>query len=327
MNQTGAFNGTRDAYNAGLSAFQRANREKAATRRRTRPPKKDTVTPSVSLKDVGLLGWSRQRPDTPPDYAQYDRDTERADIISPYTDRFPIRKLVRTPEGAPVRPLPNAEALSQTSRPAPVEISAVADNDVFAEQGSRRYGFWNNSSEQTGNLRLSMHINDYGSGGYVDVNGMLRGATGPRSTDNPGEDLGTWTSKNRRSIRQTIAALDMGMRPVSETIMVRRGVGKDVWSRFQQHLRVGDRFTDDAFVSTSVNPNFVWNDPLGGTINVILTEGTPALWTDEQVPFPTELEVVVGRGTTFEVISMDTKRGIVLRTIPPEGTYSPPPLP
>ena len=305
-------------------ATSRQQRRKQRGPKPTLPPKPDTTTSFESLDEVGLLGWKRQRPDNPPDYTDYDPES--------FMQRpGAVRKLERTPENKPVRIMPSAGALEQTQTSSlsvddytyakimlSDEARIVADTDIFKHQGESNEDFWSarsSGSEPT----VSGSVAQYASESYKVINGMLRGNL--RS-----ENMTEEQKKNAPFLLRVAAGLDFGMRPAPETAMVRRGIDDEVFQRMQEHLRVGDRFTDAAFASASVTPTFRWVTGKN-TMNVILTEGTPALWTDKKTRFPTETEIIIGRGTTFEVVSMDAERGVILRTIPPDGEYTPPPLP
>ena len=324
----------REKHNEFLSIARAERKEAANARRRQRKP---TPTPkgvsSESLDSVGLLGWVRQRPDNPPDYKDYDRETES------FTQRpGAIRKLERTPENKPVRIIPDMSVLEETLDPSlPYDAyeraradllrraSVVADTDVFKHQGESNEDFWKSGEGWT----VATSVAAYASNDHKIINGTLRGREPDSPAANP--NVRQWRNpatveKEARKVRKVIKGLDDGMRPVPETVMSRRGIDNEVFQRMQEHLRVGDRFTDAAFVSTSVNPTFRWVTG-ENTMNVILTEGTPALWTDKRTQYSTEVEVIVGRGTTFEVVSMDAERGVILRTVLPDGEYTPPPLP
>ncbi len=134
----------------------------------------------------------------------------------------------------------------------------------------------------------------------------------------------------RNDIKEEIAAIDSGMRPISETILTRRSVSPDVYARMQGALRPGDRFTDDGFTSVSIDPTENLNAPgapNGSMVNVILTQGTPTLWASGSGDPMTTNEAIIGRGTTFEVVSADNERGWILRTVPSPSGYTPPPIP
>jgi len=204
-------------------------------------------------------------------------------------------------------------------------------------------------------VSIKRTVSRYGEYGFREMNTYIRDGRDADAMQNIQDEVQevlqnkVLSAKERRLIRSTlyrrlvsieetqlgIAVIDAGMRPAPQTMMVRRGVGKNTFGRMQQELRVGDRFTDDALISASINPTFNWSGttsssgaPEGGSpmVNVILTEGTPALWTDGHALGSSENEVIIGRGTTFEVISTDNERGWILRTIPPDGDYVPPPV-
>jgi hypothetical protein len=218
--------------------------------------------------------------------------------------------------------------------------SQNTDVDAFWDQTPPPATPWSTSSPRT----IQSVVGEYGSEGFEVVNQFLR--SGPDREEDVWEgierDIQYAIQHTNRAMRRRdrmliqeqidgleytqrqISTLDAGMRPVPRTVMVRRGGGNRTFSRMQQHLQVGDRFTDDCFTSTSLNPTFNWGaSPM---VNVILTEGTPALWTDGHAMRSIENEVIVGRGVTYEVVSTDNERGWILRTIPPEGRYTPPPV-
>ena len=63
-------------------------------------------------------------------------------------------------------------------------------------------------------------------------------------------------------------------------------------------------------------------------MNIIVSEGTPVLWVGGKARLKEEEnELVIGRGTTYEVVSTDNERGWILRTVPPKGKYRPPKIP
>jgi len=133
----------------------------------------------------------------------------------------------------------------------------------------------------------------------------------------------------REERREEIAALDSAMRSAPETILTRRSIDPRVYERMRQTLRPGDRFTDDAFTSVSIDPTANLGVPgqPGSMMNVILTEGTPTLWAGGSRSPGTQNEVIIGRGTTFEVVSANNEQGWVLRTVPSSSGYNPPPVP
>jgi hypothetical protein len=308
-----------------LLLIGRAERQRVAKDRRRKPIPTPQFASSQELDSVGILGWVRHRPLTPPDYTDYDRDTES------FT-RFlgGVRKLERTPEGEPVRIIPDTSALEtiQNSQNSSFthddyaiarndlvnRANVVADTDVFKHQGESNEDFWRATNNVEGGQSVAASVAFYATAEHKVINGTLRG-----------QERYTFR-KAARKIRRVIEGLDAGMRPTPETVMARRGIDDEMFQRMQDHLQVGDRFTDAAFTSTSVLPVFRWVTGKH-TMNVIITEGTPTLWTDKKTGYSTEVEVIVGRGTTFEVVSMDADRGIILRTIPPDGDYTPPPLP
>jgi hypothetical protein len=131
----------------------------------------------------------------------------------------------------------------------------------------------------------------------------------------------------RNDIKEEITAIDSGMRPISETILTRRSVSPEIYARMQSSLRPGDRFTDDGFTSVSIDPTQNLSAPNGSMVNVIVTQGTPTLWASGSGNPMTSNEAILGRGTTFEVVSADNERGWILRTVPSPSGYTPPPIP
>ena len=225
--------------------------------------------------------------------------------------------------------------------------------EIFANQNTDADAFWNqeispatawSTSGRRELATIGSTVGSYGEENFATINEFIRGGPdGERSVWSGIEDdiqtaLRSPKSGSRAydleliqrqiaSIQTTqsqISTMDAGMRPAPQTVMVRRGMGGDTFGRMQQHLKVGDRFTDDCFTSASINPVFNWsNSPM---TNVILTEGTPVLWTDGHARGSRENEVIVGRGVTYEVVSTDNERGWILRTVPPDGPYTPPPV-
>ena len=221
--------------------------------------------------------------------------------------------------------------------------------EIFANQNTDADAFWNQTippatAWSTAEPRsLQSVVEEYGSEGFETINDVIRrGPDRERSVWSRIEnDIQTalQLSKTRQArqrelildqiegiqtTQSQISTMDAGMRPAPRTVMARRGVGVNTFGRMQQHLKVGDRFTDDCFTSASINPVFNWRD--SPMTNIILTEGTPALWTDGHALKSIENEVIIGRGVTYEVVSTDNERGWVLRTVPPDGPYTPPPV-
>ena len=388
------------------SARSKRQQEQAAADRRKKspnpPPKPITTTPFESLNEVGLLGWARQRPPTPPNYAAFDRGAENPDWVSKLEDEYAgesramrnflvprgLRNITQTPEGGPMRtvipkipgrPSDGATSLSDLSysqlrgdsrRPVhsekPWRLGVYnAGEEIFRDQNSSgdAQSFWEQTPppptwwNKQSRRGLDYAVRTYGTSGYTSINAYMRNDRDAQSLRNidqearriladeqrPKDEQEMTTLERRRKkdelldrlreveeTQRDIATLDAGMRPAPQTVFTRRGVGPDVFSRMQQHLKVGDRFTDDAFTSVSLTPTFNWagtasegNSPM---TNIILTEGTPALWTDGHALRESENEVIVGRGVTYEVVSTDNERGWVLRTIPPDGRYTPKPV-
>jgi len=227
---------------------------------------------------------------------------------------------------------------------------------VFSEQRSENDAFWEQSitieaDEGRRNFSLDQEVRKYGDIGFAEYNAYVRRGDNwadIQEIDRLSSDLRNPSLRmtgreiqrnltdlqrlvtNVDELRRGLAVIDSGMRPVPEHVFVRRGVGVNTFQRMQANLQVGDQFTDDALISTSINPTFNWQKADGGNspmVNVILTEGTPALWTDGHAMGSLENEVIIGRGTRFEVISTDSERGWILRTIPPDGDYVPPEIP
>ena len=252
-----------------------------------------------------------------------------------------FRSISLTPEGGPVLTVgmnegetlaeftnrPNLvnktprERLSEMTSRSYQDDTWQAGETVFSKQRSKAEDFWLTKPVPNKKIMIGQAVSRYGGSVYETVNGILR------RTESP--DLDT-----RREAEDIIRAMDAGMQPAPQTISARRGVGQDTFQRMQQHLKVGDRFTDDSFTSTSVNPMFNWSydqstfPPTPSTmLNIIITEGTPTLWTDSMAMRSAENEAIIGRGVTYEVVSTDNERGWILRTVPPEGDYVPPEIP
>ena len=194
-----------------------------------------------------------------------------------------------------------------------------AGERLFSKQNSdpESLSFWNQTPGQDPNDIRAQTIADsvgrYGGAGYRDINDFLRRTH-------------TFTVPLKiANVQVNTRNMDAGMQPAPATIFARRGVGENTFARMQKHLQVGDRFTDDVFTSASINPMSNWHS--SPMVNIILTEGTPALWTSSRALRETENEVIIGRGVTYEVVSTDNERGWILRTVPPEGDYAPPTIP
>jgi len=232
-------------------------------------------------------------------------------------------------------------------------------NEVFTEQSPDRDDFWN-TVPLTGNkpgyyskpISFAEAVESYGDWGYLESNDyirrgypntleeMRRGMQTVRDIDSSNpytqrkrsldrfrarEDVER-AVRNCDTARTLIATLDTAMRPAPRNIFVRRGFGEDVSERMQQELRVGDRFTDECFTSSSITPTFNWSR--NNMANIIVTEGTPVLWTNGHArKGEKENELIIGRGVTYEVVSTDNERGWILRTIPPKGRYRAPRIP
>jgi hypothetical protein len=338
----------REQYNAELKTFQAQQRQAAKDRAKAKrdqaknptPAQTSELTPNLattytseSLQDVGLHGWTRFRPDTPPDYSVYDQSTPgrpewMRDEKKFYeeTDYYDLprdfRNISLTPEGNKVNTVfdrmnnPSASTLDSID---PFDVNWAgwdmgvwnSGETLFADQRENNDDFWfqrplvlmNNFNT------ISAEVGLYGTVGYKRINALLR----KEKEDSSG------------SIQQIVRIMDAGMRPAPATIFARRGVGENTFARMQKHLQVGDRFTDDVFTSASINPMSNWHS--SPMVNIILTEGTPALWTSSRALRETENEVIIGRGVTYEVVSTDNERGWILRTVPPEGDYAPPTIP
>ena len=221
--------------------------------------------------------------------------------------------------------------------------------EIFANQNTDADAFWNQTIppatawSTASPMSMQSVVEEYGEEGFKTINDVIRrGPDRERSfwsrIENDIQKTALQSPTNRARQRRLIldqiegkqftqsqiSTMDAGMRPTPRTVMARRGVGSNTFGRMQQELRVGDRFTDDCFTSASINPVFNWRD--SPMVNVILTEGTPALWTDGHALKSQENEVIIGRGVTYEVVSTDNERGWILRTVPPDGPYTPPPV-
>ena len=367
-----SFEFLREQYNAELKTFQADQRQAAKDRAKAKrnqaknPIPTPTPTPTLeptlkpatkytseSLQNIGLGGWTRFRPNTPPDYSSYDQETPSRpewmndprlqDISIPPWQRPPrnFRSISLTPEGDPVLTVgmkegetivdfanrPNLvnktpeERLSEITSRSYQDATWQAGETVFSKQRSKAEDFWLAKPVPNSKIMIGQAVSRYGNITYETVNGILR------RTESPGPNT-------RREAEDIIRAMDAGMQPAPRTISARRGVRVATFARMQEHLKVGDRFTDDSFTSTSVNPMFNWSydqstyPPTPSTmLNIIITEGTPTLWTDSMAMGSAENEVVIGRGVTYEVVSTDNERGWILRTVPPEGDYVPPEIP
>jgi len=220
---------------------------------------------------------------------------------------------------------------------------------TFGSRNATRPGF--------GVPRVRDYVSRHAAYTAPDTNGYLRGSgrqgmyrdrenaymeetlRGIRRQQTAGDvDAGTLNARRREfqqivdrreERREEIAALDSAMRSAPETILTRRSIDPRVYERMRQTLRPGDRFTDDAFTSVSIDPTANLGVPgqPGSMMNVILTEGTPTLWAGGSRSPGTQNEVIIGRGTTFEVVSANNEQGWVLRTVPSSSGYNPPPVP
>lgn len=261
------------------------------------------------------------------------------------------------------------ELIVDPANPSVIDAAWLRDiwdqgNAVFTEQSPDRDDFWNQTPLDAENRpgyygtqrTLAQAVEHYGDWGSLESNDFLR--RGPfegiralkdnmqivRDIDSSEKYIRRKSTLERYTAhrdvrvavethdeaRSLIATLDAGMRPSPRTVFVRRGVGKVVSAVMQQHLQVGDRFTDDSFASTSITPTFNWGDfaDSGPMMNIIVSEGTPVLWVGGKARLKEEEnELVIGRGTTYEVVSTDNERGWILRTVPPKGKYRPPKIP
>ena len=305
-----------------------------------------------SLDEFGLKGWKRQRLDTPPDYSAYDEATpgrpewmndqrwERGIPSSVELGKGPpsaFRTITQTPEGDPVRNVWGNTIESSESDIDPRLVIPFSDDryvpgirkklekdiwrsgeEIFASQSSDANRFWRKKPKDV-DQNMSYAVLDYGGALFKPVNALTRGTPFDKYT------LASEFGKTSDDVVTIIRTIDSGMKPAPETIFARRGVGENTFRRMQQHLKVGDRFTDDSFTSASITPIFNWqSSPM---VNIILTEGTPTLWTDSKALLEEENEVIIGRGVTYEVVSTDNERGWILRTVPSKKKYVPPEIP
>jgi len=344
------------------AASRRASRTKIDS---PNDPAQRPSEPFTSLDGAGLKGWARQRPAKAPDYSAYDAATrdlppqfrdpriEQSETIPPLS----FRNVTQTPEGEPVRMIVASDTTDTRSlrdlqlddvfdifeRDGNLIVSSAEFRDTVFEGGERFFSEQRSSSPLSNDPSVEFVVNYYGQYGFSDLNNAIRGKGEAmigrisihtqKYTEATKIGERNWQRKTieglvRKADEQTeqIQVMDQSMRPVPEHVFVRRGVGVNTFRRMQANLQVGDRFTDDCFVSASIDPTFNWRT--GGTqspmVNVIVSAGTPALWTDGNALKAIENEVILGRGITYEVISTDSERGWILRTIPPEGTYRPP---
>jgi hypothetical protein len=351
-----SFEFLREQYNAELTTFQAQQRQAAKDRAKAKrdqaknpTPKPATTYTPESLQDIGLGGWTRFRPDTPPDFTAYDQaipgrpewmNEPRLNDLTNYSigsnQRPPrnFRRVTQTPEGNPVLTVGMKEGetiVDFANRPDIINEEPEqrlqnltnytyksdtwrAGEALFSKQNSKAEDFWLSKPYPRSDLKIGSAVSRYGGALYDPVNGFLRKIYTPKS------------NRERKEVIDNVRVMDGGMQPAPKTIFTRRGVGAETFRRMQEHLNVGDQFTDDSFTSASVNPMFNWYSDKK-MFNIIITEGTPTLWTDSMALGQEECEVIIGRGVTFEVVSADNTNGWILRTIPPEGLYEPPVIP
>lgn len=112
-------------------------------------------------------------------------------------------------------------------------------------------------------------------------------------------------------IESDVKVIDNMMRPLLDPVTVWRGVDPD---QLAEMSRVGARFENDGYTSTTLNESFAnkfWGPGYGSVLQVQLPPGTPVVWAEgpqadvHQMTENAQQEIVVGRDSIFEVVSTE----------------------
>jgi len=142
-------------------------------------------------------------------------------------------------------------------------------------------------------------LSDYAGQAYVDVNESLR--TGAKMTP-----------ENRLLVETMDDAFEKAS--TDHEMTVYRSVVSGFWQPLVGNVKPGDVVTDKSYTSTTTNPEGVKR--FGShTVEIKVPKGAKAIPMDGISKYEHESEVVLGRGTQFEVVST-TPQKTVLRVIP-----------
>ena len=140
-------------------------------------------------------------------------------------------------------------------------------------------------------------------GSSLNINDYLRGTRDER--------LAPLTVTEIMNTQRTVEAIDAALKaapPTTETFVVKRGVDGKYAEQLSQ-LKVGDQFSDSAFVSTSADTKWTWGDNI--TLDIVVPEGNQIISMNslfgEYSRHPIEKEVLLPRNTRFEVVGIVMK--------------------
>jgi hypothetical protein len=136
---------------------------------------------------------------------------------------------------------------------------------------------------------------EYSGPGYRRINAFLRG-------EEAGDD----------ALRRTVELIDSAIAKakLATDLVLYRGIGEPGATMWRERgLRVGQRRTDVAFVSTSADPTvanlFSDTPPDGLILRIQAVAGTCALNMTSYSAYPNEAEYLLPRGTTVRVLGYD----------------------
>lgn len=154
-------------------------------------------------------------------------------------------------------------------------------------------------------------VRDYTGSGYRVTNGLLRGTPESKFVD------AAWDTDRVTAHARRVASMDAAMEPLPFALQVHRGVDPDAFGSVlpnvanpiiarrmdgAEDLLVGQRFTDDAFLSTSPivdeRSSFA---AMHVQMHLDVPAGHRAAWVDPVSTNATEAELVLDRGTSFIV--------------------------
>lgn len=140
-------------------------------------------------------------------------------------------------------------------------------------------------------------IEYYTARGYGPINEYLR------------SDGDVSISKNANSnLKRIDDAMSKPDAIVQKPFTAYRGWGGD----FFASKPVGSTFTDNGFVSTSVNPNHRWG---GSVATVRVPTGSRGRYIKTSSKYPEEMEFLANRGQTYRVVKNDAS-GIIVEIVP-----------
>lgn len=221
---------------------------------------------------------------------------------------------------ATTRPSPSALTAKPITMPpaAPVIRAASSRPMSFRQVGSDWGDRW--YAQKPLSKDQASSVSSYSTSTYEKINRWLR-------TGSPLRGGGSASDKVMAQVKKSVSNIDDAMRPIPDSIMVRRGVdlnafGADELTDFT--TLVGKSFTDRGFLSTTTKDvGFKRRVQM----EVKVPEGTPGVWVDpvRRHEVQRENELLLGRDLKYVVESVErlnpkfkfeAKWKVVVRIVP-----------